>query len=295
MSTRFRFCFLFASLMLAGMGPACSQVAIPLPSASEPGQPVHGEHTHPHALLRQAHLTRLEERLSTDQETLRRQCRFVSDISTAPPQNKVVLTFDDGPEPDQIEYILEVLDKYSIPATFFFIGDKMAQHPDLVAKVQEKKRHLIGSHSWDHPNFHDIDENAQRSAIMRGLEQMPAGNQARYFRYPYGNSSCFGNDTIHQQGYHITGWHVDTCDWAFDRNGSVDTHEALSCGVLSQYRHDFVGHVVASLRARRGGIVLMHEIHPNTLRQLERLIQEMQADGFTFTSLDDPAMQASMR
>ena len=72
-------------------------------------------------------------------------------------------------------------------------------------------------------------------------------------------------------------------------------HEALSCGVASQFRSDFVGHVAAAVRARRGGIVLLHEIHPNTLAQLSQVIEEIRKDGFDFVRADDPRLAASMR
>ncbi|XHS79115.1 polysaccharide deacetylase family protein [Burkholderiaceae bacterium UC74_6] len=248
-----------------------------------------------HAKLRQTHLSRLYERLSVAPEVLQHQCRFESDISTAPPKGLVALTFDDGPDPERTEQILAVLDHYQVPATFFFIGEKMEKYPELVAKVEATKRHLIGSHSWSHPNFHDIAEGEQRSDLLRGLGQMPATRQLKVFRYPYGNSSCVGNDLLHEQGYRIIGWHVDSCDWAFDRTGSVDAHEALSCGVGSQYRSDFVGHVAAAVRARRGGIVLMHEIHANTLAKLADVIEEIRKDGFDFTLVDDPRLAGSLR
>ena len=244
---------------------------------------------------RQAHLTRLYERLTIDPQELKRQCRFESDISTPPPAGLVALTFDDGPDPERTEQILEVLDRYDIPATFFFIGEKMEKYPEVVAKVLARKRHLIGSHSWSHPNFHDIGETAQTGEIMRGLAQMPGDARIKIYRYPYGNSTCAGNQLLSTQGYRIVGWHVDTCDWAFDRTGSVDVHEALSCGVLPQYRNDFVGHVASAVRARRGGIVLMHEIHANTLAKLSQVIEEIRRDGYLFTRLDDPLLEPSLR
>jgi len=272
-------------------GAASATASAPVPASAPKPEPTRSP-TDPH---RRAHLTRLYERLTVDAEELKRQCRFESDIATAPPKGQVALSFDDGPEPEQTERILEVLDRFDIPATFFFIGEKMQKYPELVQKVLDKKRHLIGSHSWSHPNFHDIPATEQASEISKGLAQMPDQAALKIFRYPYGNSSCAGNELLHAQGYHIVGWHVDTCDWAFDRHGTVDAHEALSCGVGSQYRSDFVGHVAAAVRARRGGIVLMHEIHPNTLAKLSELIEEIRKDGFTFTRLDDPALAASLR
>jgi peptidoglycan/xylan/chitin deacetylase (PgdA/CDA1 family) len=254
-----------------------------------------GQHQHLHSQIRQAHLHRLVERMTQPSEALPQGCRFESDIATPPPEALVALTFDDGPDPEHTEQILAVLERFNIPATFFFIGEKMEKHPELVQKVLASKRHLIASHSWSHPNFHAIDHAQQDSEILRGLQQMPADAGLKAFRYPFGNATCHGNDLLRAQGYRIVGWHVDSCDWAFDRSGKVALHEAVSCGVAAPNRSNFVGHVAAAVRERHGGIVLMHEIHPNTLAQLSEVIGAIRQQGFGFARVDDPRLAASLR
>lgn len=272
---------------------ALAATEAPAPTVAASGAE-HHEHEHEHAQIRQVHLKKLYEKASKTPEMLREQCRFESDIATAPSAGLVALTFDDGPDPEHTEHILEVLDHYGIYATFFFIGEKMQQYPVLVQKVLAR-HHMIASHSWDHPNFHDIDDGTQKSEILRGLAQMPKNPSLKLYRYPYGNSTCYGNELLHAQGYSIVGWHVDSCDWAFDRTGTVALHEAVSCGVAVQYRSDFVGHVAAAVRERHGGIVLMHEIHPNTLAKLSDVIDAIRKDGYSFTRLDDPRFASSLR
>ncbi|WP_290644301.1 polysaccharide deacetylase family protein [Aquabacterium sp.] len=262
----------------------------PAPAAATPSH-----HEHLHAQVRQAHLNRLRERMMSTPEALHAQCRFESDIATPPPAGLVALTFDDGPDPERTEQILSVLERYDIPATFFFIGEKMQKYPELVRKVLASKRHVIASHSWSHPNFHDLGVEAQNSEITKGLEQMPEDLDVKIYRYPFGNSTCNGNDLLHAKGYRIVGWHVDSCDWAFDRSGTVALHEAVSCGVAVQFRSDFVGHVASAVRERHGGIVLMHEIHANTLAHLNEVIEAIRKDGFTFTRVDDPRLATSLR
>jgi len=257
--------------------------------------PAPNHHEHQHEQLRQAHLNRLYERMTNTPEALHQRCRFESDISTPPPSGLVALTFDDGPDPEHTEQILAVLDHYDIPATFFLIGEKMRKYPELVQKLMASKRHMIASHSWSHPNFHELGDESQKSEILRGLEQMPEDPALKIYRYPFGNSTCYGNELLHAQGYRIVGWHVDSCDWAFDRTGSVALHEAVSCGVAAQYRSDFVGHVASAVRERHGGIILMHEIHPNTLARLSEVIEAIRKDGYGFTRVDDPRLAASLR
>jgi peptidoglycan/xylan/chitin deacetylase (PgdA/CDA1 family) len=293
----FSMCFPIRPLIHASIGVALTLMTLSARAAdSEPMPALASEHReHLHAQIKQVHLHRLYERMTHTPEALHQMCRFESDIATPPPKGLVALTFDDGPDPEHTEQILKVLDQYDIPATFFFIGEKMQKYPELVQKVLASKRHLIASHSWSHPNFHEIGEEVQKAEIDKGLEQMPGSSALKIYRYPFGNSTCYGNDVLHEQGYRIVGWHVDSCDWAFDRTGTVDLHEAVSCGVAAQFRSDFVGHVAWAVRERQGGIILMHEIHPNTLARLSEVIEAIRKDGFGFTRVDDPRLTASLR
>lgn len=171
----------------------------------------------------------------------------------------------------------------------------MRRYPDLIRKVKAEGHHLIGNHSWDHPNFHAITPEEQIAEVVRTEEQLGEDMPKKLFRYPYGNSSCETNAYLKEHGYKIVGWHIDSCDWAFEKDGKVDPKEAASCGVLAQYQSDFIGHVLSALRAHNGGILLMHEIHPNTLHQLEPIIKAALADGFVFDNLDAVDFQSSMR
>ena len=247
------------------------------------------------AKISKHHLKRLEERLTTPLGVLRERCRFVSDVSTRPPSKKVALSFDDGPEPVHAEQILDVLKKHDVKAAFFLIGQKTSQHPELVAKIRAVGKHILGNHSWDHRNFHDISISEQADEVRKTDTLLGEAQTPRLFRYPYGNSTCETNALLHAEGYKIAGWHIDSCDWAFDRDGSVDLKEAISCGVLPQNRKDFVEHVVASVRSHDGGIVLLHEIHPNTLKKLDDIIAKLLGEGFVFVGLDDPDFDPSLR
>ena len=247
------------------------------------------------ATIRLHHFNRLDARLKTDSAELKSQCRYESDIATPPPAHHIALTFDDGPEPVQTEYILEVLQQYGVPATFFMIGSQAQKHPELVRKVMAAGVHQVANHSWDHPNFHSIAPEQQSIEVAHTEDVLGSDMRKKFFRYPYGNSTCETNALLHARGYEIVGWHVDSCDWAFDKDGKVDFKEATSCGVLPQYRADFTGHVLSALRAHNGGVLLMHEIHPNTLKKLAEIVRTALAEGYVFDTVDSPAFQASLR
>jgi peptidoglycan/xylan/chitin deacetylase (PgdA/CDA1 family) len=192
-----------------------------------------------------------------------------------------------------------------VPATFFLIAEKAVRHPELVALIRSLPGVRVGSHSWSHPNFHQIDADAQREEIDKADDalaalwqpdpQAPTELPLKLFRYPYGNSSCEGNQRLHERGFRIVGWHIDSCDWAFESGGGLTAQEALSCGVLPAYRQDFPGHVLATVRAHRGGIVLMHETHRNTVQHLEGIVKKLKDESFSFTTPDDEGYRALLR
>ncbi|RTL43016.1 MAG: polysaccharide deacetylase family protein [Burkholderiales bacterium] len=269
--------------------------AAPLPPAAPASAASAPSHAHAHgADIRAARVRGLAEQMNRPPDELKQSCRFESDIATPPMAGTVALSFDDGPEPGATQAILALLDKHQVPAAFFLIGAKAERHPELAALIKAHPLALVGNHSWSHPNFHDIPVARQASELSRSDTTLAALEAPKLFRYPYGNASCESNAQLQQLGYRIVGWHVDSCDWAFDKTGSIDAHEAKICGVEKAHREHFVDHVVSAVKARHGGIVLMHEIHPNTLAQLDTLITRLRAEGFAFAPLTHPGFLTSL-
>ncbi len=287
-----------AAALLAGTFPSArgEAAAVPVaPASAASSAAATPAHAHVEA-IRHAHLVRLQEHLEKPEEELHRTCRFESDIATLPPEGVVALTFDDGPEPGHTEAILAVLARHHVPATFFLIAEKAKAHPELVAMARALPGAVIGNHSWSHPNFHDIPAEAQAREVDEADALLHADlGAAPLFRYPYGNSSCETNERVRTMGYHIVGWHVDSCDWGFDGRDGLTAGEALSCGVLPAYRHDFLGHVVASVRAHRGGVVLMHETQHISVDNLDALVTTLEAEGYRFSTPAAPEFAPSLR
>ena len=84
-----------------------------------------------------------------------------------PDERAVYLTFDDGPIPEVTPWVLDLLDKYDIKATFFMVGDNIRKHPDEFQMVVERG-HRIGNHTFNHLkgfeyNFKDYLANAEKA------------------------------------------------------------------------------------------------------------------------------------
>jgi peptidoglycan/xylan/chitin deacetylase (PgdA/CDA1 family) len=208
---------------------------------------------------------------------------------------RVALTFDDGPSPANTPYVLAVLEKYNVPATFFVKGNNASSYRSLLEREAGTSNVTIGNHSWSHPDFHTLSAASQAKQLISTDNVLGSLQHPRYFRYPYGNSTCATNQLAHSRGYKIVGWHVDSCDWAFNKTGAVSAKDARICEVSRRNVHNFRGHVMEQLLQHHGGILLMHDIQPNTIHQLDQLIAELLHAGFTFGSLEERGFQASLR
>jgi peptidoglycan-N-acetylglucosamine deacetylase len=101
--------------------------------------------------------------------------------------DEFALTFDDGPNPSYTPQLLDLLARYNIRATFFLIGQYAANHRALVRRTQEAG-HLIGNHTWTHPNLSLTSSAQTREELHRTSAQLEdiTGVAVRYFRPPFG-------------------------------------------------------------------------------------------------------------
>src|SRR5215471_3774403 len=100
---------------------------------------------------------------------------------------EIALTFDDGPNPYYTPQILAILQQYNIKASFFCIGRQVAAYPALV-REESAAGHIIGNHSWSHPNLALLSPHAIQLQISRTSDAIEAATGVRptFFRPPYG-------------------------------------------------------------------------------------------------------------
>ncbi|NQV02327.1 MAG: polysaccharide deacetylase family protein [Bacteroidia bacterium] len=100
--------------------------------------------------------------------------------------NVVALTFDDGPLPSRTPMLLELLKKHDVKATFFMIGERIEQYPEIASQVVAEG-HLIGNHSYNHPRMTFRTPVFIRNQITRTDSLIKLAGQAeiRFFRPPY--------------------------------------------------------------------------------------------------------------
>lgn len=126
--------------------------------------------------------------------------------SSNPP--RVVLTFDDGPDPRTTPRLLDVLRERGVPATFFLIGIHARRHPDLVRRINAEG-HLIGNHSLHH---HDLGMFRRRRYWERELEETDRvildaiGRRPLLFRPPVGMRNVQLARALRRGGYRVVTW-----------------------------------------------------------------------------------------
>lgn len=126
----------------------------------------------------------------------------------------LALTFDDGPNPVWTPRLLTLLADHGVKATFFLMGSRAKQEPALVRRIAAEG-HLVGNHSWSHPNL--SLQNAKRireelAQTSETLEQI-TGKQVRYFRPPFGARRPAVFHIARSLGLTTVLWNAMTSDW----------------------------------------------------------------------------------
>jgi peptidoglycan-N-acetylglucosamine deacetylase len=127
---------------------------------------------------------------------------------------QIALTFDDGPNPDCTPHLLDVLARHEIRATFFLIGQYAAAQPEIVRRTHAAG-HLIGNHTWSHPNLAHTSSKQTREELHRTSEQLEQiiGEKVRYFRPPFGRRHMATFRIARELGLIPVTWNAIGNDW----------------------------------------------------------------------------------
>src|SRR5881394_3572478 len=181
----------------------------------------------------------------------------------------IAMTFDDGPSAALTPKLLDLLSTHHIKATFFVIGENVAEHPEIVARAA-REGHEIASHSWSHPNFAKMSQESVRSQLQRTDDAIKSaiGKSPTLLRPPYGSITEREKRWIHDEfGYDIILWDVDPLDWK--RPGPA----VVRSRILKE--------------TQPGSIVLSHDIHPGTIEAMPSTFDELEAKGFKFVTVSE--------
>ena len=174
----------------------------------------------------------------------------------------VALSFDDGPDASVTPRILDVLKEKQVQATFFELGVKMQNLPEISQRA-EKEGHEVESHSLWHGNLSTFS----RDAVIDDFNQSKAifnevlGHDFKMLRPPYGAV----NDYVLGLPVPLMGWSVDTEDWKSRDAGSILWH-------AQNYTFD-------------GAAILMHDLYDSTAEAVGSVIDDLRSKGYEFVTV----------
>lgn len=132
-------------------------------------------------------------------------------------RNEIALTIDDGPEPDVTPQVLDILDRFEVKASFFCIGEKVLQHPQLCREIL-RRGHAIENHSMRHPVNFSLLGVAGLTAEVEMAQQAikrTTGEGALFFRAPAGLRNPFLDQVLERSGLQLVSWSVRGFDTVF--------------------------------------------------------------------------------
>jgi peptidoglycan/xylan/chitin deacetylase (PgdA/CDA1 family) len=183
----------------------------------------------------------------------------------SPIANRVALTFDDGPD-HLTERYLDVLDDLGVPATFFLIGGRAANHPELVREYL-RRGHQIAGHGYDHTRFNKLSRRALLEQCERTDDALGGQLSGRsWVRPPHGTLDATSLVNLVTAGYTVAMWSLDS----FDYNTTDPTQLVEQCAGITA-----------------GEVVLLHEGQEWTLEALPRIVASLHAAGLECVTMHD--------
>ncbi len=181
---------------------------------------------------------------------------------------KIAISFDVSWGEDNIEKILDILDKYNIKATFFLVGGWVDENPDKVKEIY-KRGHEIGNHSNRHPDMTKISKERiiQEIDINDAKIRQLTGEGTKLFRFPEGAYNDSAVQIASGTGHYCIQWDVDSIDWK-EEGADIEYNRIIK-------------------NTKPGSILLFHNTAKYTPGNLPKIIENLQRNGYKFMKIGD--------
>lgn len=183
--------------------------------------------------------------------------------------NKILLTFDDGPDKKNTTKVLKILAKNKVKALFFVIGNKVEKEGNIIKRILDEG-HSIGNHTFSHtPKFTSASQAYVENEIIRCNKALADIGIAepQFFRPPYGITNPRMAKAIEISGLKSVGWNIRSLDTQFtSKKKLLDRIEKI---------------------LEPGGILLLHDRCKVTADSLQEIIDLCKERGFEFAKASE--------
>ena len=186
---------------------------------------------------------------------------------------EVVLTFDDGPWPENTPAVLKALSDNCLKATFFEIGQHAMWHPEI-AKQVAAAGNTVGTHTWSHKdlarNPYASDTELAKQEIEMGISAVHsavAGPISPFFRFP---------SLQHPP---------ELLSYLAERNVAIFSTDIDSFDFKMRKPQQVIDSVMHKLQKQGKGIILMHDFQHATAEAMPELIHQLKAGGYKVVHL----------
>jgi peptidoglycan/xylan/chitin deacetylase (PgdA/CDA1 family) len=177
---------------------------------------------------------------------------------------EIVLTFDDGPWPNNTPAVLAALAAQCVKATFFPIGKHASWHPEILKQVVAAG-HTIGSHTWSHIDLSKKSPQEGKDEIENGISAVAASAGrplAPFFRFP----------ALRQT--------PELLAYLAERNIAIFSADLDSFDFMTKKPEQVIASVMTKIKKRGKGIILMHDFQRPTSIAMPELLVQLKAAGF---------------
>ena len=193
--------------------------------------------------------------------------RIYSELLWAGPKKTpktIYLTFDDGPTESVTFWVLDLLLKYQIKATFFLIGKNIEEYPEIYARIL-KEGHRVGNHTHNHLKGWKHSTEAYLENIARTEALLPQKTE-KLFRPPYGRIKKSQIRALLDLNYKIIMWSALSADWDSDNSPEQCVENCLN-------------------HTENGRILVFHDskkAQKNLMGSLETVLKNLLEQGYEF-------------
>jgi peptidoglycan/xylan/chitin deacetylase (PgdA/CDA1 family) len=186
---------------------------------------------------------------------------------------EVVLTFDDGPWPNNTPAVLKALDDQCTKAVFFPIGKHATYHPEILKQVLAAG-HTVGAHTWSHANLNGkkMTEQMDKDEVEKGYSAVKWAlggvNPSPFFRFPELQHNPWTMNYLGTRNIAMFSCDVDS--WDYKRDSTPDK---------------VVNTVMTRLDKLGKGIILMHDFQKHTAEALPTLLRRLKEGGYKIVQM----------